>query len=37
MKSMLQRLAMKVDTISRKTANMDSTLGRVTSVLHYAS
>jgi hypothetical protein len=35
MKSMLQRLALKVDKISRKTSNMDSTLGRVTDVLHY--
>ncbi len=37
MKSMLQRLAIKVDKISRKTSDMDSTLSRVTSVLHYAS
>jgi len=36
MKSMLQRLSMKVDNISRKTSKMDSTLGRVTSVLHYS-
>jgi len=35
MKSMLQRLALKVDKISRKTSSMDSTLGRVTDVLHY--
>ena len=35
MKSMLQRLALKVDNISRKTSKMDSTLGRVTDVLHY--
>ena len=36
MKSMLQRLALKVDKISRKTSTMDSTLGRVTSVLGYS-